>query len=219
MNLERGSHRGIVTFAVVLIVNVLLVLGFIFIDPWVTGNITYKLRHEIEPSARFLAPYTPYSFVYGIAFVGVLAVILLLVGMIPLLRRLYFAAVLVPVGVAEFFILPHSGALYTVPPEVYTLPFIAMASGFAVPVLYGIRRFLGRKHARLMLIVLGCSEVALGAVVLFFMPLLSGGVGGDQRVFTYLDSRFLVLGVVLVTVAVYALVVGTFLYLAKSKNR
>lgn len=218
MNNERRIHRGITIFVGVIIINALFVLGFIFSDHWVRMDINHKLRTPITASVTFLAPYASNSFVYEIAFISVLALILLLVAAIPILRKLYFAVILIPTGYAEFFSLPHSVGGILVPPEIYILPFTVMASGFIIPILYVFRQFLGRKESKLMLILWGCSELVLGAMSLFFMPLVSVGVGGDPRVWTYLDSRFFLLGAILVTVAIYSLAVGTFLFMTKPKN-
>ncbi len=161
-------------------------------------------------------PVLPNAFLYEAAFIIMLAVVLDLVALLPLLRRIYFGAVLILIGIVEFALIANPR--YNIALEVFTIPLITVISGVVIPVFYATRRFFSRKVGKLLLILSACIELALGIISFLYIDLWGYFT---ENVFDVLrvNENFLILGIILVTVAVYSLVVGIFSSMVKPKSK
>ena len=147
-------------------------------------------------------PVLPNAFLYEVAFVGILGAVLALVAFSPSLRRRQFAAVLIFVGIIEFFVLAYL-SYYTIPARVFIVPFITILSGIIVPIFYATRQMLNKKGVKLFLVFSGCVELSLGALRLLYIR--------------YWEFPELYPTAILATVGVYSLAVGAFLLIIKPK--
>ena len=158
----------------------------------------------------------PNAILYDVTYVAILALVLGLVALIPLLRRIYFAVVLIPLGFVEFWLVSNAG--YSVPLELHPfgIPFVTLLSGIVVIVFYTIRRILSNKMAKLLLISSGCVELALGVISLLNLDVV-GFPYENGFLVVRLNFQLFLLGSILSTVGIYSLAVGTLLKNAKSK--
>ena len=147
-------------------------------------------------------PVLPYAFLYEVAFASILGVVLALVAISSSLRRRQFAAVLIPIGIIEFFILAYF-SYYTIPARVFIIPLMTISSGIIVPIFFATRRMFNKKGAKLLLVFSGCVELGLGVVRLPYIR--------------YWELPELYPSVILATVGIYSLAVGAFLIMAKPK--
>ena len=150
------------------------------------------------------APVLPNAFLYEVIFTSILVVVLVLVAMFPLLRKRQFAAMLILIGIFEFFIFAYYG-YYTIPVEVFIISFVTIISGIIIPIFYATRRLLSKKRSKLLLIFSGCVELALGAIRLLYI--------------VWWELPELYPSAVLATVGIYSLAVGTFLLMTRPKQQ
>ncbi len=155
-------------------------------------------------------PYVlPNAILYDVTFIGILALVLEFVALLPVLRRTYFAAVLILVGIIEGIIVSSSG--YSLPLEQPGIPFVTILSGFIIPIFYRIRTFLSRKRVQFLLIFSGCLESALGALCLFNLDIVGAPYVNGFLIMS-LNVELYLIGILLATVGVYSLAVGMFLF-------
>ena len=166
---------------------------------------------------EFPPPVLPNAILYDAAFVTVLVLVLGLVALVPLLRRIYFAAVLIPIAFVEFYIVVS--AEYSLPLELTTfgIPFVTLLSGIIVVVLYAIRRILRKKIANFLLISSGCIELALGAISLLNLDVVGFPYENGFYVVD-LNYQLFLLGSILSTVGIYSLIFGAFLRITELKR-
>ena len=150
------------------------------------------------------APVLPNAFLVEVIFASILGVVLASVAMFPLLRRRQFAAILILIGISEFFIFAYYG-YYTIPVEVFIISFVTIISGIIIPIFYAARRLLSKKGGKLLLIFSGCVELALGAIRLLYI--------------VWWELPELYPSALLATVGIYSIAVGTFLLMTRPKQQ
>ena len=161
------------------------------------------------------APVLPNAFLYEVIFASILGVVLALVAMFPLLRRRQFAAILILIGISEFFIFAYYG-YYTIPVEVFIISFVTIISGIIIPIFYVTRKLLSKKGVRLLLIFSGCVEFALGAISLLYAR---WGIYNEYVLSIFRENgELLFLGSMLATIGAYSFAVGASAFATKPKN-
>jgi len=159
-------------------------------------------------------PILPNAFLYEVAFVSILGVVLELVAAFPLLRRLQFATVLVFIGMVESSIIANLG--YATPAGVFVIIFVTIISGIIIPIFYVTRKLLSRKGVRLLLVFSGCVEFALGAISLLYAR---WGIYNEYVLSIFRENgELLFLGSMLATIGVYSFAVGASAFATKPKN-